>query len=129
MTDPEPRFDTKVTRSEKMIGLVSTLLVAASIASIIAVNYAGRANLADAERASCQRNVADRLGSIQVRELQAVAARGIASDPFQSAKTRAVRLREARALQASVVDLRTRVDPKNGGKLDCAEAFPNPSVF
>jgi hypothetical protein len=121
----------KVSLSEKIIGLVATLIVAGSIGTIVlAVGFTGRANLAEAQRLACRAGIADRLGTIRARQVQATSARSIAQDPlFQSRRTRDVRLAEAQALQTSVRDLRTRVDPAHGGRLVCAEAFPNPSVF
>lgn len=117
---------TKVSGFEKAVGLAATLILIVSIGAVLLV-VGG--NLAEAERASCQRVIQDRLTTIEVREVQAKAARAIAADSFQSAKTRSVRRVEAEALQVAINDLRTRVDPKNGGRLDCAKAFPPPGLF
>jgi len=119
-----------VLSSERMLSLIVLFVVFVCLSGLVlAVDYSGRVELVKSERASCKLVIADRLGTIKVRDIQARGAQAIANDPFQSPKTRGARLAEARALQKSIDDLRTRVDPKNGGKLVCDMAFPNPGVF
>ncbi len=116
--------------AERVIGLVATFAVAGSIGAMgLVVSVSAGRSIAKSERALCHRVLDDRLETIQVREVQAVSAQAVADDPFQSTKTRRARLREARRLQVSIDDLRTRADPANGGSLDCRREFPDPSLF
>ncbi|MGI8624180.1 MAG: hypothetical protein ACR2NB_12015 [Solirubrobacteraceae bacterium] len=116
--------------SDRVLGLVATFVVAGSIGGIgLAVSASARKDIARAERAMCQRVVADRLGTIRLRDAQESAVRKIAQDPGLSVRDRDARLVEATALRLSTDDLRTRVEPKNGGSLDCAKEYPVPGVF
>jgi len=130
----------KSKRSDKVIGLVATFIVAGSIGAIgFAVSYSARQDivrveretrkdLARSERALCHRVLDDRLSAIRLREVQVRSARAVANDPFQSAKTRRARRTEAKELQSSMDDLRTRANPANGGTLVCENEFPEPRV-
>lgn len=75
-----------------------------------------------AQRSGCERGVADRVDTLNVRTAQYRAASIVASDPAQPARTRAARRAEAAALLAAIRDVQPRLDPAHGGKLDCSTA-------
>lgn len=116
--------------SDRLLGLAVTFAIAGSVGGIgLVVSASASKELAESERALCQRVPFDRLGMIKLREDQEAAVREIARGPALSAMERSVRLAEAAVLQASTDDLRTRADPANGGTLVCADEFPDPGVF
>lgn len=115
---------------QKILGVTALfILVSFFVIVVLALDLSVRQKLVKSERALCQRVITDRLGTIKVRETQAESAGIIADDKFQSDKTRRARRNEAEILEKSIVDLRTRVDPENGGQLICTEEFPNPRIF
>lgn len=101
-----------------LIGIVSPLL-------LLVVTHQGRSAIIDSQRDGCRRIIADRLAEIQVYEAQYKAASIIASDPFQSQKTRDARRDEAIALSSAIRDLRQRTTPEDDGTLDCNKVYPD----
>jgi len=117
-------------KTDGLLGVAVTLLIAGSIGAMgLAVNASAGKNLAESERALCERVLSDRRGTIKLREAQVKAAREIAGNPKIEAGVQEARLEEAKALQESIDDLRTRVGPENGGSLVCADEFPDPGIF
>lgn len=125
----------------RLIAALQVLVAAAVAFALIYAIWTGfesRRVIAHSARQVCSdaildrdNNIAARVDTIGLRRVQASSAQGIASDPFQSAKTRRVRAAEAARLRESVrvlhgliVDLRMRVDPER-----CIDAFPAPSLL
>lgn len=116
--------------SDRVIGLVATFAIAGSIGGMgLVVSHSAGTDLARAERALCQRVLDDRVGTIKLREDQEAAVREVAREPDLTVRERNARRAEAAALKASTDDLRTRADPANGGRLVCADEFPDPEVL
>lgn len=120
----------RVSRGEKALGLLMVFLIVGSIGTLtVTLGYESRKNLVKSERNLCATLIQDRWGSIRARVAQIRSAAAVANDPSRSAATRRAARTEARVLRVSTDDLRTRVDVKHGGDLDCARAFPLPGVF
>jgi hypothetical protein len=116
--------------SDRVIGLAVTFVIAGSIGGMgLAVSASASKELARAERALCQRVLSDRIGTIRLREVEAAASRKVAENTSLGAEVRRARRAEAEALQASIDGLRMRADPANGGRLVCADEFPDPGLF
>lgn len=116
--------------SDRVLGLAATFVIAGSVGAMgLVISHSAGKDLARAERALCQRVLADRIGTVRLREAQAEAARKIAANPELSGAARRARREEAGALQESIDGLRVRVDPANGGQLVCADEFPDPGVL
>jgi hypothetical protein len=133
----------------KVVALAAVALVLLLVALPLVAGYEGRREIVKSNRDSCARVVKDRLSTIKVRMAQAEGAQAISTDTFQSTVTRNARRHEAKVLWHSVRDETTRVDPANyqrlrkqltelapnlkplptKGGLDCARAFPAPSVL
>jgi len=111
--------------------LVRTLgvFVAVCVLALLDQSYVTRRDLALHDRAACKRQVADRVDTIQVRQVQAASDQAIAADPFQSKVTRATRAHQAAVEWASGASQRARTDPAHGGRLDCAREFPDPPIL
>lgn len=82
-----------------------------------------------AQRTGCTRGIHDRLDEIWVDEAGIRGNLIIASDILQPIKTRKARVVQAAIEQTVVNDLRIRVDPAHGGKLICAQVYPEPSLI
>lgn len=105
------------------------LLLALLFVFSVVTDYRGRVAIVQSQRDQCEAGIDQRLQTSEVWRQQERAARRIADDPFQSARTRSARIDEARTLRDARRVLRPRLDPKHGGALVCSEAYPEPALL
>jgi hypothetical protein len=103
-----------------VVTLLGVLLVAFGV---WASGYGGRVDLHDSQIRACERGKLDRAANARGWRRQAHADQMIADDPFQSARTRAVRRASARVYRGIASDLEARA------RLDCNAVVKPPRIL